>query len=48
MGPIHMPDVLMLGVSEARYAGTPGRSARKGGRRGGVRAGHVAEATEAW
>jgi len=43
-----MPDVLMRGVSEARYDGTPGGSSRKRGRRGGVRAGHIAEATEAW
>jgi hypothetical protein len=48
IGPIQMPDVLMRGVSEARYDGTPGGSSRKRGRRGGVRAGHIAEATEAW
>ena len=33
MGPIQMPDVLMRGVSEARYDGTPGGHRAKGAAR---------------
>jgi hypothetical protein len=47
MGPIQMPDVLMRGVSGARYDGTHGGHGARG-RRGSVRARRIAEATEAW